>query len=88
MLPKLENVGEVIATRSLTLDGTKQAKVLIGKPQRFPNGENWYCPYQTLNVGLDRVLCAGGVDEVQALILALSMIGAKPYTSDRTWSAG
>ncbi len=94
MLPHLNDVGEVIATRTLTLDGTKQAKILIGKPQRFPNGESWYCPYQTLNVGLDRVLYAGGVDEVQALILALSMIGAKLYTSDEyregrlTWDCG
>lgn len=94
MSPTPDSVGEVIATRTLTLDGTKQVQVLIGRPQRFQNGQSWYCPYRIPNVGLDRILYAAGVDEVQALILALSMIGAKLYTSDEyiagrlSWVAG
>lgn len=94
MVPAMDDVGEIIATRTLSLDGTAEANIIIGKPQRFPNGESWYCPYQTLNVGLDRILYAAGVDAVQSLILALSMIGAKLYTSDEyragrlSWIAG
>lgn len=94
MLPRMDSIGDVIAARTLTLDGTLEAKIIIGRPQHFPNGGNWYCPYQTLNVGLEQVLYAAGIDEVQALILALSMIGAKLYTSDEyrdgrlTWDCG
>jgi len=94
MQPNLESVGEVIATRTLTLDGTTEAKVLIGKPQPFLEGPSWYCRYQISNVGFDRVWYAGGEDEVQALMLALSMIGAELYCSDEyragrlSWDAG
>ncbi len=79
---KLENVGAMVATRELTLDGSEKVTVLVGKPQPFSNGVDWYCPYQTLGVGSGQVRYAGGVDEVQALVLALSMIGAELYCSE------
>jgi hypothetical protein len=79
---KLNDVGEVIATRDFVLDGMEKVTVSIGKPQQLPDHEDWYCPYRTLGVGSGKVRCAYGVDSAQALILALSMIGAELYTSD------
>jgi hypothetical protein len=94
MPPTLENIGELIATRTLTLDGITPAKVLIGKPQPMPDGPDWYCPYPTQGIGSGRVFYGAGVDEVQALIHALSMVGAELYCSDEyrdgrlIWDAG
>lgn len=79
---KLENVGTVIASRELTLDESQKVEVLIGKPEPCPDGIDWYCPHQTVGVGSGRVRYAIGVDAVQALVLALSMVGAELYTSD------
>jgi hypothetical protein len=78
---KLENVGIVIASRELILDGNQKVEVLIGRPEPCPDGIDWYCPHQILGVGSGRVRYAIGVDTVQALALGLSMIGAELYTS-------
>lgn len=37
-LIELQNVGTVIATRELTLDGHEKVEVLIGKPEPCPDG--------------------------------------------------
>jgi hypothetical protein len=82
---KLESVGEVIATRELTLDETQKVTILIGKPQVLPNDkdwEDWRCPYQKLGLGHGHVKCGYGVDPVQALFQALQMIGAELYCSE------
>jgi hypothetical protein len=64
------------------LDGNQKVEVLIGKPEPCPDGIDWYCPYQTIGRGSGEVRYGIGVDMVQALILALSMIGAELYCSD------
>ena len=79
---KLENLGIVIATRELILDRSERVTVLVGKPQLFANGVDWYCPYQTLGIGSGGVRYGAGVDEIQALVLALSMVGAELYCSE------
>ncbi len=82
---KLKSVGEVIATRELTLDEAQKVTILIGKPQVLPSDkdwEDWYCPYQNLGLGDDRVRCGYGIDPVQAIFLALQMIGAELYCSE------
>lgn len=81
---KLDNVGVVIASRELILDGNRKVQVLIGKPMPLPDGnyDGSYCPHQTIGVRSGRVRCAYGVDAVQALTLALSMVGAELYTSE------
>jgi hypothetical protein len=91
---KLKTVGTVIATRELALDGGQHVQVLVGKPEPFPDGQDWYCPYQVVGIGAGRVWSAGGVDAVQALILALQSIGAvlvcsREYHAGRlNWDAG
>lgn len=42
---QLKEVGVQIATRMLDLNG-KQVTVVIGRPEKFPDGEDYYCPYQ------------------------------------------
>lgn len=78
---KLTDVGTVIATRELSLSAGKPVTVLIGKPEKFPDSDDYYCPYQILGFGNQRVRYAGGSDAVQALELALKKIGADLYTS-------
>lgn len=82
---KLTNVGDVIATRALTLrgdDGDKEIVIVIGKPRPFDGGTDFLCPYQIRGMERKKVTYAGGVDAVQALELALAKIGAELYTSE------
>jgi hypothetical protein len=64
----------------------RKITVVIGKPEMFPDGVNFYCPYQVVGIGNERVRYAGGVDAVQALQLAMQMIGAELYTSPEAQS--
>ena len=91
---KLNDVGTVIGTRQLSLSAGKEVTVLLGKPEKFPDSEDWYCPYQIVGLGNGRVRYAAGIDTVQALGLALKMIGADLDTSkeaqakELTWQGG
>lgn len=83
---KLENVGEVIAIRrfrlrdeSQTLETGKEVLLQLGKPQRSPDSpavEEWFCPFQIIGIGDERVRYAAGVDAFQAIQLAFKLIGA------------
>ena len=77
---QLTDVGTIIATREFQTDQGK-ITVLIGLPQKFPEEEDYFCPYQIVGTGSGRVRRAGGVDAVQALQGALRMIGTDIYTS-------
>lgn len=79
---KFTNVGTIIAVRELDLHGGGKVTVTIGKPEKFPDAEDYYCSYQIIGIKRSSVRYAGGVDAVQALELALKMIGADLYTSD------
>jgi hypothetical protein len=52
---KLENVGEVIASRKLSLAQQEgppsEVLVLLGKPQKTPGFDDFYCPYQITGAG-------------------------------------
>jgi hypothetical protein len=78
---KLGSVGEVIANRKFTLiqEGREPAEVevLMGKPERFPDHNDYYCPYQITGMGRDKVVAIGGVDAFQAIQLALSTIAVE-----------
>ena len=74
---KLKSVGSVIAERKLTLSGRSTVSVLIGKPEPFPDGNGYSCPYQIVGLGGEQIRRAGGDDTVQALLL-----GSRP--SSRT----
>ena len=89
------NLEDIIAIREFQLVGGKDLiKVMIGKPQKIKNGEDYYCPYQIVGIGKNEVKKAFGVDAIQSLQLAMKMIGAELYTStearkgDLSWDGG
>jgi len=91
----LKNVGQVIAIRELTSNSGKKITVTIGIPEMFPDGgDDYYCPYQIIGIGNERVRYAGGIDSVQSLELAFKMIGTDLYTSaeaqagELNWAGG
>jgi hypothetical protein len=75
---KLENIGEVIASRKLTLaqegEPSSEVLVLLGKPQQTPGYDDFYCPYQITGAGLNRVWYSCGIDTMQALQLAMEIL--------------
>lgn len=77
----LDNVGEVVASRSLMLlkdhAATSEVLVLLGKPEKLPDHTDYFCPYQIRGAGSERIKYACGVDAFQALRLALIAIGTE-----------
>jgi hypothetical protein len=76
----IQDIGTTIAERHFEGDDCGKAcqiVVKIGKPLPDENQEGcWYCPYSISN-GIDRRLFYGaGVDSLQALRIAISMIEA------------
>ena len=71
------SLGQVIATRHLATAASPQIKVdiLIGMPSQFPDSIDYFVPYQIKRSGTDAVKYAAGIDAVQALQLAMKMIG-------------
>lgn len=87
-------IGTVIARRVLSLAPNGEVVVVIGKPRPFPGGGDFFCPFKVEGLGSQRITRAGGVDAVQALELALRMVGTVLYTSQEykdgrlTWEGG
>lgn len=72
----------MIATRTLKIkDGNKTQEILIRVFTPSDHGDNWSCRYEIdWPEGL-QVMNASGVDSMQALVLAMYMIGADLYSS-------
>lgn len=91
---KLDKIETIVATRNLMLAGSRRIIIFLGKPEKFPDSDDYYCPYQIIGLGAEKVRYAGGIDAVQALQLALNMIGADLYTSaeskngELSWEGG
>ena len=79
---RIDKIETIIAARELYLFNDKKVTVIIGKPDKFPDSDDYYCPYQISGIGNGNIRYAGGIDGVQALLLALNMIGADLYTSE------
>lgn len=73
---KLDNVGTVVASRTLTIlgDDKKEIMVLIGMPKPYLDTSDYYCPFQIKGVGSEAVEYAVGIDSAQALLLAFKRI--------------
>jgi len=72
---------DVIATRTidvLSADGQPAGTmtVSLGRPTQEPTGE-WLCAYQITGDGSNRSFGALGLDAVQAIDLAMHLIGAR-----------
>lgn len=95
---KLESVGEIIAARKFILarEGHQPVDVIVlmGKPEKFPDHTNYYCPYQIKGAGRDKLMAIGGVDAFQAMQLALDTIRVelevieKDSSGRLTWEGG
>jgi hypothetical protein len=77
----LENA---IAIRHLSLDDqpTLDIQVILGRPQREFNAAGYdsvLCPYQIRGIGNEKVRFASGIDDFQALQLAMEIIGSELY---------
>ncbi len=75
-------IGSAIAERLLHCDdpdeGHRVIRVLLGAPQQSKEPpSDWYCPWQIVGLGDEKVRAAYGVDAIQALQLVMRMIGAK-----------
>jgi hypothetical protein len=77
---KPNTIGQIIAERKFTILGALErgagVKVLLGKPEKLPDGPDFYCPFQIVGMGSDKVRCAYGIDAFQAIQLAMTAIGA------------
>ena len=70
---------EIVAQRKFELsrdDGSATVIVSFGQPAPIPDNTNgdWYCPWRIEGPNGTRELFAGGVDSLQALLLAISMV--------------
>lgn len=75
-------LGDIIAERVLEArKGSKShiATVRIGRPVKSANAPDYRCPYQIAGIGDDVVRSASGEDSMQAMELALKMVGAELY---------
>jgi hypothetical protein len=78
---KLDEVGEIIAARKLSLltdDGpASEVLALLGKPTQTPEHSDYYCPYQIKAAGSETVRYMCGIDAFQALELAIRSLGSE-----------
>ena len=67
--------GTIVATRRLSLIGTKGKIVIvkIGKPRKL-GGEEWACPFFIDGLGVQKIVYGHGFDAIQALVMALEGI--------------
>lgn len=76
----LDSIGEIIAVRELYIRDEQEPKgkirVSIGKPQQFPDSNNYYCPFQVAGAGSENIKYAAGVDAIQSLQMVMVMLGA------------
>ncbi len=70
-----------IAERELELGNGRVVRVIIGHPEPFPDGRDFFCSFHIIGLARDKIRRAGGTDSVQALVLALDMIGATLHAS-------
>jgi Domain of unknown function (DUF6968) len=74
----------LIGSRVLKLqgaDGEMEISIRIFAPEKKASG-SWFCRYEVDWPGEDHKMEIGGVDSVQALVLALQSIGAEIYSSN------
>ncbi len=68
------SLGLVIAHRTYWR-GRQRVVAKIGQPQKAEDG-HWFCPYQIVGLGNDKVRRAPGVDSFQALQLVMQAVRA------------
>lgn len=80
MFLDITDIGEVIASRSLSLGERDEITIHIGRPFAPPDyGGNFCCPYQIRGIGDEKIRYGSGVDSLQALYLAMINISTDLY---------
>jgi hypothetical protein len=73
-------LGQVIAERTLTFTApdipARTVVVKLGAPQQgCDRPDDWFCPWQIVGVGSEKVMYAAGVDAFHVFQLVMGMIG-------------
>jgi hypothetical protein len=68
-------LGEVIASRLIKAPDGTILNVKLGRPQRG-TADDWFCPVEVAGSSFDEVQNIYGVDEFQAIELAMKFIGS------------
>jgi hypothetical protein len=81
---KLTEIGRPIAERVLSIEGSTETVIVrLGEPLPFPDGEDWYCPYEVVRGDQRMVRFAAGIDSLQALQLALIGAASNVFVTNR-----
>lgn len=75
---------DVIASRILEVDGAPNFHIRIGRPKLAPENDCWFCSYELVGPSTSRRGRSGGVDAMQALILALNMLAVDVEFSEES----
>jgi hypothetical protein len=73
-------IENVIATRKFTLDDGRDVIVYMGKPRELSR-LTVECQYQIVGIGDEKIRHGMGMDDIQAIWLALNAIATDLYTS-------
>ncbi len=86
------SVEPVIAERQYTLTGddglATPVLVRLGAPRESPDGLDYICPFEITGLARTRIKWAFGVDALQALELALKMLGADLHAHRADYGPG
>jgi hypothetical protein len=76
---EIRSIGAVIAERELDgVEDGKPCKVIVRLGIPFKESDGWWiCPYSIGSLGGERLRYGAGLDSLQALTLATSMVGAE-----------
>jgi hypothetical protein len=83
MFLKIADLGQIIASRTLSFADGGEITIRVGQPFMPPNyGGNFCCPYQIDGIGDGKIRYGSGVDSLQALYIALINISTDLYPSE------
>ena len=81
MMPKIDDVQDIIATRELVYisdgGGREKAIVEIGKPYQLTDAGDYLCPYRVGSKSYEHLFGSVGIDSFQALDLAMKTMEAE-----------
>jgi hypothetical protein len=83
------DLGRAIARRTLDEHGVTGRKVVVSiglpRPQRLSKHGDWECPFLIEGIGESKVERAGGVDSLQALLMAIEGVRVRLEQSGRNF---
>lgn len=75
-------IEDIIAEREFDLEPNKKIKLIIGRPQKISDSDDYLCQFQFEGFRNGNIREAWGVDSTQALIIAFQMASALLLTSE------